>query len=287
MSNRRFKSKKSARVRSPADTKGVFEDGPQAKSRLTPFRAALLAFKIVFGVAVVLSAVMGLAWGVYRYAQTTPRFAVQKIDVSGTKRLVREDLLSSAELREGINLFALDIEKAEKSLLSSPWVAEVRVVRRLPGTVRVEVVEHEPRAILSLMGKSFLVSEEGVPFKELGSGDPHDFPVVTGLSTAALARDRRAELDRLVETLALLRDYERLSLARAFPVQEVHLGPAGGVDLVVGIEGTTLHLGTGPFKQKLLRAERVLEKTRKAHGNPGVVFLDNDAHPERVVVRVR
>lgn len=287
MSNRRLGLKKFRRIKSPADAVGSFVDGEAQRPRLTQVQALLLGAKVLFGGALVLAAVLGLSWAVYRYAQTTPRFAVQKIDVSGTRRLVREDLLAAADLKEGVNLFALDVDKAEKALLSSPWVAQVRVVRRLPSTVRVELVEHEPRAIATISGTSFLVSEEGVPFKELGSGDPHDFPVITGISPDALARDRRAELDRLAETLGVLRDYERLSISRAFPVQEAHLGKGGDASLVVGSEGITLHLGSGPFKQKLLRAERVLEKTRKAKGEPSIVFLDNEAHPERVVVRVR
>jgi hypothetical protein len=34
-------------------------------------------------------------------------------------------------------------------------------------------------------------------------------------------------------------------------------------------------------------AERVVEQTRKGGHLPGVVFADNQAHPERVVVRMR
>ncbi len=228
-----------------------------------------------------------LAWGVHRYARTTPRFGIVHLEVEGTKRLSREDVLLAAGVKKGKNLFSLDIPAAEKALVASPWISSARITRRLPSTVRLQVVERDPRAILVLQGKSFLVSSDGVPFKELGQGDPYDFPLITGISTTELTRDRRAELERLSRTLALLAKYDELSLARSHPVQEVHLADTGAASLVVGDSGTTLHLGESPWKQKLLRAERVLSKARRAGGTPEIVFLDNEAHPERVVVRVQ
>src|SRR5690606_5162178 len=99
--------------------------------------------------------------------------------------------------------------------------------------------------------------------------------------------DRRAELERLARAVGLLRQYEESGLAQARPAQEVHMTDSGAVSLSIGESGTTLHLGQPPFKQKLLRAERVLLRTVREGGAPRVVFLDNDAHPERVVVRVQ
>jgi cell division protein FtsQ len=233
------------------------------------------------------SAVGALAWSVHRYAQTTPRFAIRDVHVEGAGRLVREDVLATADIKKGQNLFSLDVARAERALLRSPWISSARVTRRLPGTVRIQIAERQPRAIAVIFGKNFLVSQDGFPFKQLGEGDPHDLPLITGVSEAALGRDRRAEEERIAQTIALLREYESLPFARGLPPQEAHLSDNGSVSLVVGDKGSTLHLGQPPYRQKLLRAERVLAKTVRAGGKPSVVFLDNAAHPERVVVRVQ
>jgi cell division protein FtsQ len=242
---------------------------------------------VTLGLSLLVAAVTTLAWGVHRYAQTTPRFAIVNLEIEGTKRLARDDVLATAGLEKGQNLFSVDIPRAENALVASPWISSAHVTRRLPGTVRLQVVERDPRAILVMAGKNFLVSTDGVPFKELGQGDPHDFPLITGISAAELRRDKRAEMERLSRTLILLRQYEELPLGRSHPAQEVHLTDAGSATLTVGSAGISLHLGAPPWKQKLLRAERVLSKAAHAGGTPEVVFLDNDAHPERVVVRVQ
>jgi cell division protein FtsQ len=56
---------------------------------------------------------------------------------------------------------------------------------------------------------------------------------------------------------------------------------------MVGKEGMVIQLGNTGFRQRLLMAERVVEETRRSGRLPGIVFADNQAHPERVVVRMR
>ena len=61
----------------------------------------------------------------------------------------------------------------------------------------------------------------------------------------------------------------------------------GDVSLTVGKAGITVHVGKGPWRKKLLMAERVIGQMEKKGRVPGIVFADNVAHPERVVVRMR
>jgi cell division protein FtsQ len=142
-------------------------------------------------------------------------------------------------------------------------------------------------ALASIVDGLYVVSAEGEPFKRLEGADPVDLPVVTGISPAGLARDRTRELERLSRGLEVLRQYRRLPLEKTYPAQEVHLEPGGNVRLMIGGEGITLSLGADSLRQRLLMAERVVLETRAAGRLPGIVFADNRAHPERVVVRLR
>jgi cell division protein FtsQ len=94
-------------------------------------------------------------------------------------------------------------------------------------------------------------------------------------------------VERLKVGTDLLRQYERLAVAKVHPAQEVALGSSGHTVLTVGKGGITLELGGPPFARKLSMAERVIGELRKKGRAPGIVVLDNDAHPERVVVRMR
>lgn len=291
MSNRRLpeankKKRKKQPRRAPDDA--VFDPASLDETEPSaPKRWFVMGAQVVLGVLFVVGAAGVLAFGAHRYALTTPRFAIDQVAVEGTRRLAREQVLELAGVRVGENVFQLDVDEAEGGVLQSPWVSSVRVTRRLPGQVRIQIEEREPRALLVLPGRTFLVSADAEPFKPWEAGEPHDLPWITGLDLDALARDRRAELARLEEALGLLEAYERVPLASAYPVEELHLEESGAVVLTVGDQGTALHLGRGPWKQKLLRAARVMAKAQSQGGLPGVVFLDNEAHPERVVVRVK
>jgi cell division protein FtsQ len=67
----------------------------------------------------------------------------------------------------------------------------------------------------------------------------------------------------------------------------VHLADSGDVVLTAGKEGITFALGKDAYRRKLLMGEQVVAEMRRKGRSPGIVFLDNQAHPERVVVRMK
>jgi cell division protein FtsQ len=269
----------------PAPRRG--RSGPEP----TPPRSvgALLwsALKLASGLAVVVSASLAVAWSAHHYALTSPRFAIRTVDLVGAHRLALDEVKNESGVTVGANIFALDTDSAEKKLLENPWISEVKLTRRLPNTLRVELSEREAAAVVSLAEHLYLVTREGVPFKEIQTGDPYDLPLITGASAESLARDRTREIERIQAGLEVLHQFERVPLSKVYPAEEVHLADAGDVTLTVGKEGVTLELGTGPWRKKLLMAEVVVGELRKKGRTPGIVFLDNTAHPERVVVRMR
>jgi cell division protein FtsQ len=239
------------------------------------------------GLGLVLGTAGATAWGGYRLALTSPRFSVQNVEVETSQRLTDKEVARRAGVEFGSSLLALDLRAAEQRLLADAWVESVRITRKLPHTLRVQLVEHEAAALASLNGEVFLVDARGEPFKAWQAGDVHDLPVLTGVTLEALAKDRPDSIGRLATGLSVLEHYERLPVSRVQRAQEVNLAPDGSVVLVVGARGVSLHLGHGPWPKKLLMVAEVLRQFDRERELPGVVFLDNELHPERVVVRMR
>ena len=259
---------------------------PEPRAR-GPVAALWEGVKLSIGLLVVASISVAIAWGAHRYALTTPRFSIRDFEVRGNRHHSGDQLARIAGVARGQNLFSVDAAIAEQRLLENPWVKQAKVGRELPGTLRIEVVERDAVAEAAIEDQIYLVTPEGEPFKVVEAGDPTDLPVITGLGARDVAVDRARAIDRFGVGLEVLRDYEALSLSRIYEPEEVHLAPDGSVVLTVGKRGITLHLGTGPFRQKLLMAARILGKLTPGADPPGIIFLDNEAHPERVVVRMR
>jgi cell division protein FtsQ len=243
--------------------------------------------RLSLGLGVILGISVAMAYGAHRYALTSPRFSIREFAVKGNRHHGAAELSKIAGIERGQNLFSVDTHAAEARLLENPWVRQAKVGRELPGTLRVEVVERDAVAVTTLEDALYLVTPEGEPFKAVEPGDPTDLPIITGLTFHDLAADRARAVERLGVGLEVLRDYEAMPLSKIYEAEEAHLVSDGSVVLTIGKKGTALYLGKGPFRQKLLMAARVIGKVQGGGELPGIVFLDNEAHPERVVVRMR
>jgi len=250
-------------------------------------RATFHYAKLGMGVVLVLGTAGATALGGYRLALSSPQFALEHVELKSGSHFSERDVLARAGLQLGDNLLAQDLRAAEQRLVTDPWVRSVRLARRLPHTLRVDLVEREAVALASLDGEVFLVGPDGEPFKAWSEGDLEDLPVLTGVTLDALARDRPGALARLGTGLAVLSHYERLPVSQQHRAQEVNLAPDGSVVLTVGSRGVSLHLGQGPWPKKMLMVAEVLRTFENKRELPGVVFLDNALHPDRVVVRMR
>jgi len=238
------------------------------------------------GVLLVLGTAGATAFGGYRLALSSGQFAVRDVEVKSSHFSVQE-LLDKAEIQMGQNLLGLDLRAAEQRLLADSWIRSVRLARKLPHTLRVDLVEREAVALASLDGQLFLVGADAEPFKRWQAPDEEDLPVLTGVTLEALAKDRPGAVAQLATGLSVLNHYERLPVSQQQRAQEVNLSPDGSVVLSVGARGVSLHLGQGPWPKKMLMVAEVLRTFEHKRELPGVVFLDNALHPERVVVRMR
>src|SRR5690606_14493661 len=185
------------------------------------------ALKILSGVGLVVGTAAGVAFGAHHYALHSPRFVIESIDVDGNRRLRDAEVARLAQVSKGANIVALDLAEAERRLLSDPWVREVKVRRELPSAVQVELVEREADALAVIGEGVYLVTRAGEPFKRLEPGDPHDLPVIGGVSADNIARDRPREIERIVSALEILRHWGRLDVSRRYPAQEIFLTPGG------------------------------------------------------------
>jgi cell division protein FtsQ len=221
-----------------------------------------------------------LAWG---WASTTPRLALKQIVVQGPSRVGEAELLRLGPIVPGVNLLTLDPAALERSLGAHPWVSQVTVRRELPSRLVVEVVEHQPRALLAL-GDLYLLDEAGVPFKRLSAGDGSDLPLVTGVDREALVGHREATLARLHEAVGVIDAYGRAASGPTDPLSEVHLAPEGTT--LTTTSGQEVRLGEAPVAEALARLDRVRTELKGRALSAELIRLDNRARPTWVTVQV-
>lgn len=224
----------------------------------TPLRTAGRALVVLACVA----GSVAVARLVERHVRTSPAFATREIRIEGRARLTEREVLEASGLALGRNAFETGPEQAADRLRDHPWIASAHVERRLPGNFVVKL--RERRAV-------------GGEALSLDAGDDGQ---IDGIA------DRAWRTSLLLEVVALLHAYREAGLQRSTPVGEVHVEPDGGLSLYVGGDALHARLGRAPFREKLSRLRRVLDRLAQDKQEAAYVYLDNVRHPDRVTVRL-
>ncbi len=257
-----------------------------AKKPAKPPSRAMTIARAIIGVVVVVAVSGSVAWAARRHVMSSTRFAVSEIDVTGGHHRTNDEVILLAGLERGKNVFLLDLDAARAKLLTDPWISDATIARRLPGTILVQVTEREAGALVAL-GETYLATPSGHVFKKVEVGDPMDLPVVTGMNLDMVTDDREGAARTLRRAIDLAADYERGSLAGRAALQEVHVGVDGSMTLIVGKQALALMLGEPPYRKKLDQAARVVAELERRGAKADAIMLDNEARPERVVVRMK
>jgi cell division protein FtsQ len=252
-------------------------------------RARVVLAARVLGRLVLATAVLGGAgYGLHAlwvFATTSPRFAIETIEITGNDRASADELRSLLGIAPGDNLFLADTAAAVSGLLSHPWVREARVERRFPQGIAVAVLEREPRALLDL-GHLYLLDTQDEVFKRALPGDPADLPVITGISREAWTEAPREARERIREAVQLLDAVEGRPALAERPVAEVHADPAEGLTLYLGDDGLAVKLGRDGIEAKLDRLERVLAELERRGERAELLRLDNRTRPGWIAARL-
>jgi cell division protein FtsQ len=208
------------------------------------------------------------------------------IEITGLKRLEPETILKLAKLGPDTNLLALKPIQVEQTLATHPWIARATLTRKWPHRVRLLVQEREPMALVQA-GELYYVDRQGHLFKPLSPGDPHDYPIITGLSREFFSPKEGA----LPGTMGRIRELVKL-LKNAPPpvnlenISEIHVDLERGLTLYANGLGAGVDLGRDNFQEKLQRLARAWPVLAHKGYLPRAarIYLD---YPRKVVLSLK
>ncbi len=231
---------------------------------------------------------LGLGFGGYWvavYLRTASALAIRCIEVNGTSRLGLEELKRTAGLAEGQNIFAVELERAERRLRAHAWVRTAQVRRVVPDRIVVDIQEHRPAALVSLDGL-YLVDQQGEVFKRLQPGEQADLPVITGITRAAFTEAPRRARARMQAALATIDRVSRTACLARRELAEVHLDELLGTSLV--LDPGALHVRLGPNRagDRLDLLCQLFDELERRGLKARSVLLDRDDRPNWATVRL-
>lgn len=93
-------------------------------------------------------------------------FTVEEVLLEGRNNAAREAVIAVVDLKRGQPIYGFDIDAVRRRIEALPWVRTAVVMRELPSTVRITLVERRPLALWQRDGRLALVDEEGAVIAE-------------------------------------------------------------------------------------------------------------------------
>lgn len=158
--------------------------------------------------------VFGIRYALDRFFFQNAEYTVRRITLNLDEVLTREEALAETGLREGVNIFSVDLAGVEAALRAIPQVEGARVVRELPDHIQVTITARTPVAWVSpeaegtdpsSSDKSLLVDSNGYLMQPRRvSPEYYHLPVIYGLKSDNLRAGEALQSEDLRNALELL-----------------------------------------------------------------------------------
>jgi len=219
----------------------------------------------------------------YRFLSTTAYFNVQEIEVGGNDMYTATEIVEISGLKLNQNIFLANLAISRKNLLLHSWIRDAIMTRMLPNKIHINIMEYRPLAILETDGKRYLLSTDGVVFKEWVPADPVKLPIIQGLSLTDFVEEEQT--NRAKEMLSFLSlGNQRGAILPNHVIRKITMDPSQNIT-VFPIEGVDqIRLGKNQFEAKLKRLYEILSQLHQEKGVTEYYAIDA-SDIERIALR--
>jgi cell division septal protein FtsQ len=184
------------------------------KARAMRFRAITsFIFKTILWMVFLGASIFGGRELLRRFVWENPDYFVTEIRVSNSDLLARDEILATASIREGMNVFEVDTKAARAALDALPQVERAEIQRILPNRVEITITERRPIAWVTegasenptTSANSWLIDARGVVVKPRQIiAEYHHLPHISGVAVTNFAPGQRVRTVEMESALKLI-----------------------------------------------------------------------------------
>ncbi|HET9418319.1 MAG TPA: FtsQ-type POTRA domain-containing protein [Chthoniobacterales bacterium] len=230
-------------------------------------RVVVLVSKITLALGLCVGIYFGVREGARRLFFENADYQLRAIEVQTDGTLARDQILQIAGLREGENIFSINLAKVHDDLQQLPQVDDVQVVRKLPAEIDIKVTERKPVAWITEekelsdpfnADSAFLVDGRGVLMKQKKLLPEYlGLPLIVGCIGESFEAGNVVESPEAKAALELLRLSTRSFMQTRFQVREIDISK--GYCLVVTDKNhTRVTFAFDKLEEQLQRLEQFL-----------------------------
>ena len=141
-------------------------------------------------------------------------FSLKNINIRGNGILSTDKVIELSGLNAGSNLFKLDAREAAAKIELHPSIKRVKIKRKLPDTINIEITERVPSALVVGKDGFIIVDEEGIYLQKVNDLQELQLPVISGIPLQENVRPGSSlKTQGLISALSLVQLMDRTLLA--------------------------------------------------------------------------
>ena len=211
-------------------------------------------------------------------------FNIIKIDVSGNNKISKEQIISLSGIETDVNMFKISVSNSQKSIKEEPYIDTVKILRSLPSTIKIEVIERVPTYGLEFANSYMLINNQGYMLEIVN--EKQGLPTITGYETKV--EDIRAggrlenqdlyKLETVLKIMDTMQSFEIRSL-----VTKIDILNKNNFTLVLEEEKKIVYLGDASnINTRILHLKEIIEIEK---GVEMEIFINGDMNKDKVYSR--
>lgn len=218
---------------------------------------------------------LGIIIGGTVFAMTSPMFNIKNIEVINNNEITNETIISLSGLKIDENIFKYRTSDVINNIKENPYVENVKVHRKIPNTIQIDVEERTPRYSVDFMGKYVYINTQGY-FLEI-SEDSKGLPIIQGVSTPEeqIVPNNRLcneDLEKLEDVIKIMNVAKENNLDTK--VTSIDISNKNEYSIYIEEEKKKVYLGDiSNLSNKMLYVVAIIEQEK---GNEGDIYVNQE-----------
>jgi len=218
------------------------------------------------------------------YFLLSPFFNIKNITIIGNEKITQETIISLSEIELEQNTFKISKSKVEQAIKANSYIDSVKVKRKLPDGIEIQVTERKPAYMLTLGNAYVYMNKQGYLLEI--SQEKLELPIIIGILTPEDQiqegnRLNTEDLQRLSGVIQIMDSANNNDIGKL--ITKINISDKQDYVLELKSEKKNVHVGdTSNLSTKMLYIKKVLQNEKKKEGD---IFVNTDLNTKGAIFR--
>lgn len=219
--------------------------------------------------------ILGIIIGGVTFTMVSPIFNIKDIQVSNNNQISAETIISLSEIKVEENIFRFSSTKATNHIKENAYIESVKIHRKIPNTIQIEVEERTHNYSMDFLGKYAYINNQGY-ILEIAE-DSKQKIILQGMATPeeqVLVGNRlnNEDLEKLEDVIKIMNIAKEYNLDTK--VTSIDIQNKNEYSLYLEEEKKKAHIGDNSnLSNKMLYVNAIIEQEK---GKTGDIFVNGD-----------